>query len=249
MAAGRGSSRDEVSLRVERQLLRSGASLVCAVDEVGRGSLSGPVSVGMVLVDSSVRRSLPGVRDSKLLTPAAREELVPRIHRWCIGHSVGHASAREIDEYGIIAALRLAGHRALADLAAAPDVVLLDGSHDWLSQPRQPSLFDGSDDVGEGGTRSCAPDDRPVDVPRVVTMVKADLQCASVAAASVLAKTTRDAIMVRMSADHPGYGWDVNKGYAAPGHLHALHVLGPSPEHRISWRLPGVPESGGVTRA
>ncbi len=227
MATGPGPVRGEVSLRVERQLLRSGASLVCAVDEVGRGALSGPVSVGMVLVDSSVRRSLPGVRDSKLLTPSARLELVPRIHRWCVGHAVGHASAQEIDEHGIIVALRLAGHRALAEMSAEPDIVLLDGSHDWLSHPGQASLFD------EPATGA-----RPV--PPVVTMVKADLRCASVAAASVLAKTVRDAIMVRLSADHPGYAWDVNKGYAAPSHLQALRLLGPSPEHRVSWRLPAV---------
>ena len=227
MAGGPSPARGEVTLRTERQLLRSGASLVCAVDEVGRGALSGPVSVGMVLVDASVRRSLQGVRDSKLLTPSARLELVPRIYRWCVGHAVGHASAQEIDELGIIGALRLAGHRALAELAAAPDVVLLDGSHDWLSSPAQSSLFD-----------EPAPDSPPV--PPVVTMVKADLRCASVAAASVLAKTMRDAIMVRLAAEHPGYDWDANKGYAAPSHVQALRLLGPSPEHRVSWRLPGI---------
>jgi ribonuclease HII len=219
--------RDEASLRVERRLLRAGSTLVCGVDEVGRGALSGPVSVGMVLVDASVRRSLPGVRDSKLLTPAARRELVPRIHRWCLGHAVGHASAQEIDEHGIIGALRLAGHRALAELPARPDLVLLDGSHDWFSHPGQGSLFDDPSDSGPP-------------LPPVVTMVKADVHCASVAAASVLAKTTRDDIMVRLSAAHPGYEWDVNKGYAAPVHLDALRTLGPSPEHRVSWHLPGV---------
>jgi ribonuclease HII len=211
-----------VSLRVERQLLREGATLVCGVDEVGRGALCGPVSVGMVLVDISVRRSLPGVRDSKLLTPAARIELVPRIRRWAVGYAVGHASAAEIDEVGIIAALRRAGLRALSSLPARPDAVLLDGSHDWLTSPPQASLLD----------------DLPDDVPSVTTKVKADLTCASVAAASVLAKTERDAIMAAMADRHPLYGWSENKGYASPGHVAALQAHGPCEEHRRSWNLP-----------
>jgi ribonuclease HII len=214
-----------VSLRTERQLLRSGAAVVCGVDEVGRGSLSGPVTVGMVLVDATVRRSLVGVRDSKLLTPQARVELVPRIRRWCIGYAVGHASAAEIDEVGIIAALRRAGLRALAALPVHPDAILLDGSHDWLSIPEQASLLDDPSPAG--------------DVPPVTTKVKADLTCASVAAASVLAKTERDDIMRTLAGSHPAYGWEENKGYASPDHLDALRMHGPCLEHRRSWRLPG----------
>jgi ribonuclease HII len=213
------------SLRTEKKLLRDGHTLLGACDEVGRGALGGPVTVGMVLVDATVQRPLTGVRDSKLLTPAARLALVPRIRRWVVGHAVGHASAEEIDEYGIIAALRMAGNRALAALPAHPDVVLLDGNHDWLSRPRQPSLFDGTPLAD-------------VEPPRVRTMIKADLQCSSVAAASVLAKTERDAIMVRLAASHPGYGWDENKGYATAAHFEALRRLGPCVHHRQSWRLP-----------
>jgi ribonuclease HII len=217
------------SLVVERQLLRAGAGLVCGVDEVGRGSLGGPVTVGMVLVDASVRRSLAGVRDSKLLTPQARLALVPRIQRWCVGYAVGHASAAEIDEVGIIGALRRAGLRALAALPSTPDVVLLDGSHDWLTPPAQASLLDSPDQDGEvpGGP-----------VPPVTTRVKADLSCASVAAASVLAKTERDAIMRSLADHHPEYGWAENKGYASPDHLEALRQHGPCAQHRRSWRLP-----------
>jgi ribonuclease HII len=212
-------------LRVEKSLLRAGHTLVGACDEVGRGALGGPVTVGIVLVDASVQRPLPGVRDSKLLTPHARVALVPRIRRWVIGHAVAHATAEEIDEYGIIAALRMAGTRALAALPAQPDVVLLDGNHDWLSRPRQPTLFDGTA-LAE------------VPPPVVRTMIKADLQCSSVAAASVLAKTTRDALMVELAASHPGYGWEVNKGYSTAAHVEALRRLGPSVHHRQSWRLP-----------
>jgi len=220
---------------VEKGLLRDGHTLVGACDEVGRGALGGPVTVGIVLVDASVQRPLSGVRDSKLLTPQARVALVPRIRRWVVGHAVGHASAEEIDEHGIIAALRMAGTRALAALPAHPDVVLLDGNHDWLSRPRQPSLFD------DTPLAELAP-------PVVRTMIKADLRCSSVAAASVLAKTERDAIMVRLAASHPGYGWDVNKGYSTAAHAEALRRLGPCVHHRQSWRLPELvgPECDGL---
>ena len=212
-----------VTLRVERELLAGGATLVCGVDEVGRGALGGPVSVGMVVVDTTVRRALPGVRDSKLLTPRARTELVPRIRRWSVAYAVGHASAAEIDEVGIIAALRRAGLRALASLPVSPDAVLLDGKHDWLTPPRQDSLFD---------------EPTGVNVPPVTMRIKADLTCASVAAASVLAKVERDAIMVGLGDRHPRYGWAGNKGYASPDHLAALQDHGPCEEHRRSWRLP-----------
>jgi ribonuclease HII len=211
-----------VSLRVERQMMRSGATFVCGVDEVGRGALSGPVSVGMVVVDLDAR-ALPGVRDSKLLTPAARVDLVPRIRRWAVACAVGHASADEIDEIGIIGALRRAGMRALDQLPFRPDAVLLDGKHDWLTPPAQSSLLD------------LEPGPPP---PPVTMRIKADLTCASVAAASVLAKVERDAIMVDLARDHPQYGWHGNKGYAAPDHMEALERLGPCAQHRRSWNLP-----------
>lgn len=211
------------TLRLERQLLRDGAALVCGMDEVGRGALCGPVSVGVVVVDASVSRGLPGVQDSKLLTPSAREALVPRIRAWAVAWGVGHASPREIDEVGIIGALRRAGQRALAALPVHPDVVILDGRHDWLTPPSQGSLLD-------------APDDTVV--PPVTMRIKADLTCTSVAAASVLAKTERDAIMRDLAQRHPHYGWNENKGYASPDHLAALARLGPCAEHRLSWRLP-----------
>ncbi len=212
-----------VTLRTEKSMLRSGTRLLCSVDEVGRGALSGPVTVGMVLIDGSVRRPLPGVRDSKLLTPDARVALVPRIRRWVVAYSVGHASAAEIDDIGIIAALRRAGRRALAALPERPDAILLDGSHDWLSSPAQADLFDSE----------CAEQIAPV-----TTRIKADLTCASVAAASVLAKTERDDLMVGLSREHPDYGWHENKGYATPEHMDAIRRFGSCAQHRRSWRLP-----------
>jgi ribonuclease HII len=188
------------------------------------------VTVGVVLVDLATPSAPTGVRDSKLLTPAARERLVPRLMRWAPAWSVAHASAAEIDAVGILRALRLAGERAFAALPHRPDHVLLDGSYDWVSRPA-PALFD-----DDGGVSD--PDQWLVPPP-VTMRIKADLSCSSVAAASVLAKTTRDALMVGMSARFPAYGWDVNKGYASPEHLDALRAVGPCDEHRRSWAIPG----------
>src|SRR5690348_6296687 len=98
-------------------MLRGGLATLACSDEVGRGALSGPVTVGMVLVTEATRTAPQGVRDSKLLTAEARRRLVPRIQRWAPSYAVGHAGPDEIDEFGIIAALRLAGHRAMAQLS------------------------------------------------------------------------------------------------------------------------------------
>ncbi len=219
------------TLREERRLLREGHHCLAGMDEVGRGALAGPVSVGVVLVDARTRTAPAGVRDSKLLTPAARQALVSPLRRWALAWAVGHAEPDEIDRVGIIAALRLAGQRALAQLPQRPPCVLLDGSHDWLTPPVEPpALFDLETAIGPPETGNGA--------PRVRTLVKADLRCAAVAAASVLAKVERDAIMVARAADHPGYGWELNKGYSAPEHMDALRRLGPCRQHRVSWRLP-----------
>jgi len=212
------------TLREERRLLRSGHALVAGMDEVGRGALAGPVSVGTVVVDLGTPAVPAGVRDSKLLTAAARQALVPALRGWARAHAVGHAEPEEIDSLGIVGALRLAGHRALDALPDRPDCVLLDGSHDWLSHPGA-TLFDGPDPDRVG--------------PSVVTMIKADRRCAAVAAASVLAKVERDGVLGRRALEFPGYGWERNKGYGAAEHVRALRSRGPCPQHRRSWRLPG----------
>ncbi|MFZ0325130.1 MAG: ribonuclease HII [Actinomycetes bacterium] len=204
-----------------------GLALVAGMDEVGRGALAGPVSVGVVVVAGSVGRTPSGLRDSKLLSAVQRRRLVPRVKRWSLAHAVGHAGPDEIDAVGIIAALRLAGLRALSSLPVPPDVVLLDGNHDWLTGAQQVSLFD-DPTSGEG-----------VVPPPVVTRVKADLTCSAVAAASVLAKTERDDHMVVLAREYPQFAWDENKGYSAPAHLDALERHGPTNQHRRSWRLPG----------
>ena len=212
------------NLSRERQLFRGGAGVVAGMDEVGRGAIAGPVSVGVVAVASDVCAVPKGVRDSKLLRPEVREVLAPRIRRWAPWHAVGHASAEEIDAVGIIAALRLAGMRALARLPVLPDVLLLDGSHDWLTPPAL-DLFAAEESA------HCPP---------VIMMIKGDLRCSTIAAASVLAKIERDVILRELAAVHPDYGWSGNKGYATPDHIAALRSFGTCDLHRRSWELPGL---------
>nr|WP_040158893.1 ribonuclease HII [Mobilicoccus massiliensis] len=224
-------------MRAERELSREGFALVAGMDEVGRGALAGPVSVGVVVVTAETRSAPAGVKDSKLVAPPLRETLAPRVRRWAHAHGVGHAGPDEIDTYGILAALRLAGMRALAACGVVPDIVLLDGKHDWLSlrarsqESPQEALFEV--DVRPTPTW---PD---VVVPRVRTRIKADMTCSSVASASIIAKVERDAHMVTLSDSHPHYGWAINKGYAAPEHRAALLEHGPCDQHRRSWRLLG----------
>ena len=229
-----GTTSHRPSLRVERALQRQGHRLLAGMDEVGRGALAGPVSVGVVVIDDVCRSAPVGVKDSKLLSHQMRERIVPKIQRWATAYAVGHASPGEIDRYGIMVALRFAGTRALAALPVIPDLVILDGNYDWLTDPER---------VGLLGLLAHGDDLVPC-VP-VKTMVKADLFCSSVAAASVLAKVERDAMMVALAAEVPGYAWELNKGYSAPEHFAALQSRGPSVHHRRSWHLPGVtPETG-----
>ena len=215
------------TLDYERRFRSSGARLVAGIDEVGRGALAGPVSVGIAVVDLSDQKLLADVRDSKLLKVADRERLVPLVRSWSVASAVGHASAGEIDSLGIIGALRLAGTRAWLSVLAAgvtPDVVLLDGSHNWLSPASQPSLFDDG------------PAEPSCDAP-VHTLVKADMQCLSVAAASIIAKVERDNMMCQLHSEYPSFGWDENKGYGTAAHKDALRAAGPTPYHRVSWQL------------
>ncbi|MFJ7749094.1 ribonuclease HII [Arthrobacter sp. NPDC097144] len=228
-----GAGSKAPTLRHERSFAAVGHRVLAGCDEVGRGALAGPVSVGLVAVDLATVRSLKGVRDSKLLSEKDREMLVPQIKKWARSWGVGHASAAEIDLHGIMGALRLAGTRAWDQIRAdlTPDVVLLDGNYNWLSPARQASLFDlpGNDD---GGCQ--AP---------VHTKIKADMTCLSVAAASVLAKVERDTMMVDYAMTHPQYGWEVNKGYATVSHRLAIDEHGPTPLHRMSWQLGSRPEA------
>jgi ribonuclease HII len=196
----------------ELELLAS-YPVVGFVDEVGRGCAAGPVTCGVVVLTDPTPPPA-GLRDSKLLSPARRRSLLPSITDWAAAAAVGHVSAAEIDEIGLTAALRLAATRALSLIEVQPAAVLLDGSHDWLTGP------------GAGF--------------EVFTMVKADLRCAAVAAASILAKVERDDLMVAADATCPGYGFGEHKGYLTAAHLEALQRLGPSELHRRSWNVRGV---------
>jgi ribonuclease HII len=215
-------TRVEPDLQVETGFAAQGVRLLAACDEVGRGAVAGPVSVGLVVLDLRAATLLPGVADSKLLRAAQREELAPQVRAWALASAVGHAHAQEVEEFGIVTALRLAGMRALEQVGTGCDAVLLDGSHDWLTPPAQDSLFG-------------APRYPDVRVPQVTTRVKADRDCTSVAAASVIAKVERDSMMRELDTRYPGYDLAGNAGYGTPAHLAACRRLGASPEHRASW--------------
>jgi ribonuclease HII len=215
---------------LEADLLVAWGAPLVALDEVGRGAVAGPVSVGAVLLGAAeLAAPVPAVRDSKLLSATARTRLAPQIRSWVAAAAVGHAAAAEIDQVGILAALQLAALRALAQLPSPPAVILLDGNLDWLSPPPTAGV---QSLLGHTGGEVSAP---------VVCRVKADRDCASVAAASVLAKLERDAVLTDLAAASPGYGFEAHKGYLTRAHVEAIARLGPSVEHRRSWRLPPGP--------
>ena len=203
------------TLEYEAGLHARGHRYVIGCDEVGRGAIAGPVAVGLAVVDAGVGAHPSGLRDSKMLAEKRREELAPLAAGWALFTAVGLASPDEVDRIGIIAALALAGKRALTHLhqqgvAVRESIILLDGSHDWLT----PSLAS------------------PL---AVQTRVKADQDCSSVAAASVVAKVHRDRLMIEADAATPGYGWSGNKGYGSAAHYEAIGRLGPSAQHRQTW--------------
>lgn len=214
---------------LERELAFQGLRYVGGMDEVGRGALAGPASVGLVVFDAAALDSADpsawlGVRDSKALSAKRREALAPTIQSWAAACTVGHAQPFEIDRLGISAALRLAGLRALAQAASSGipvEGLILDGSYNWLSA--EPVLGQEPDPWG---------------VPAVVrTLVKADAHCVSVAAASIAAKVERDRMMGEYAAEYPAYGWESNKGYGSAVHRAAIQEHGVTPLHRVSWNL------------
>lgn len=215
-------------LTAERALLADGATIVIGCDEVGRGAIAGPVGVGVAVLDPERRRIPAGLRDSKLLPEPDRVALAPRVRGWAAASAVGLASNEEIDTRGISVSLGLAGARAVGSLLAlgvglGGAVVLLDGNWDWLT----PGLLAAG---------------LPV-LPQVVTRIKADRTCATVSAASVVAKVHRDDLMIARHDAHPVYGWRSNKGYASRYHYTAISAHGPCDWHRRTW-LHAVPPLG-----
>ena len=190
-------------LGVERSYWAKGASFVAGLDEVGRGSWAGPLTVAAAVVPQN--RRVNGIRDSKLLNEQRREALFDRIADWCTAWAVGHASPEECDRLGMSEAQRLAAHRALEELGLEPDRILLDGTWDFV------------------GSR------------KVKTIVRGDATSLTIAAASILAKVTRDRLMRSVAPHYPAYDFDHNKGYPGPKHRAALAAFGPTPIHRTSW--------------
>jgi len=200
-------------LAVERELWAGGADLIAGVDEVGRGSWAGPLTVAAAIVPHD--RRVYKIRDSKMLNEREREDLFERVATWCTAWGIGHASPEECDRLGMSAAQRLAARRALDGLGVDPDRVLVDGSWDF---------------VGSGNTK---------------TIVRGDATSLTIAAASILAKVTRDRMMRVMSPSFHGFDFDRNKGYPCPRHRAALSAFGPTPIHRTSWAfMDDLPWSG-----
>ena len=202
----------------ETRLFNAGATTIAGVDEVGRGAWAGPVSVGVAVLTVASLEKLPrGVRDSKLLSCSRREELFDPLGDAVLAFAVGHASPQECDVLGMTRAQRLATDRAFSELSCPIDAVILDGR-----------------------TNFSARQDATV-------IVGADRLCISVAAASVLAKVTRDRIMIAMAAEFPPYAFERNKGYPSPEHRAALEQFGLTAVHRMSWSF--APTYGGPGQA
>jgi ribonuclease HII len=193
------------------------------MDEVGRGAIAGPVAVGVALLDSldeRVSANWPSnLKDSKLLSEKARNEILTPVQDWVSGYAVGMASANEIDTKGIVHALALSASRALDELLADAElrksiakdgaIIILDGSHNWL-----------------GAKASGIP---------VIVRTKADRDCVSVAAASVISKVERDNLMIELAKRYAEFGFEGHKGYASEAHIHAIRTIGPTDVHRHTW--------------
>lgn len=188
----------------EHAAMEEGFSLICGVDEAGRGPLAGPVCAAAVILPPDLE--LEGLNDSKKLSEKRREALYPLICEQALAYGIAFASEQEIDELNILQATFLAMRRAVGQLGQKPDLALVDGN-------REPDF---------GG------------IP-VRTIIKGDSRSANIAAASILAKVTRDRFMLEQDAVYPQYGFAVHKGYGTQKHYAALREFGPCPIHRRSF--------------
>ncbi len=189
---------------LETALHARGLLRVAGIDEVGRGPLAGPVVAAAVVLsaESAARPWMARVNDSKLVTPKRREELAALLREEAVGVGIGEVSAQDIDRLGIVRATHTAMMLALKQLSEQPDFILIDGRERL-----------------------------PITIPQQ-SIIKGDRQVLSIAAASIVAKVYRDALMEELSAQFPGWGFGQHKGYGSPQHLDALRRLGPSPIHR-----------------
>jgi ribonuclease HII len=190
------------TLKFEKLAWSSGAKLVAGVDEVGRGSLFGPVVAAACILEPSYR--IRGLRDSKLLPEVDRNTLYERIREHCVAYAVAAVDVARIDQINIYHASRLAMNLAVSRLPIRPDHLLVDAMTIEFDCPQ-------------------------------TKIIHGDALSASIAAASILAKVERDAMIRAWDPVYPAYGLASNKGYSAPKHLKALHEIGPSPLHRQSF--------------
>lgn len=200
---------DVPGLHLEQALWQRGFQFIGGIDEAGRGAWAGPIMAGAVILprDAHIQLSLAGVRDSKQMTPIQREHWASQIKSFALAWAIGEVSAAEIDEIGILPANRLAMQRAIRNLNPAPDYYLFDFIH-WKDCPY--------------------PGER---------LVRGETQSLSIAAASVVAKTGRDAIMRELDEQFPGYGFGRHKGYGTAIHQAAIQNLGLCGIHRKSFRI------------
>jgi ribonuclease HII len=208
MAGSAGQDADDVpTLAREGEHWACGALCVAGVDEVGRGAWAGPVVAAAVVLpaDPAIAEDLRGVRDSKAVPPPERAHLAALIRDCALATTVGMAPAALVDGAGVLSATAHAMNEALVSLERAPDHVLVDGLH----------------------VRGLVCPQTPI--------VRGDACCLSIAAASIVAKVTRDRWMAELDTIYPGYGFAGHKGYGTPAHRAALCQLGPCPVHRLSY--------------
>lgn len=275
------------SLKYERNLLKNGYDWVVGLDEVGRGSLAGPVMVGAAIIgfkqvarnaceDLSSKTSVDcledaedikdaedtediediediednipaGLADSKLLTERKREALYDPLKKWCSSYAVGSCTNHDIDDWGIEYALGIAALRAISSAQENLITTFSKNNSDIKSSSKNikniknikmAAILDGPYDYISKVSNTFDAPILPISID-VHTLVKADRQCASVAAAAVIAKVTRDHMMVDYASleKYAFYDWDHNKGYGSKAHRQAIAKYGPSDLHRISWHL------------
>ena len=188
---------------IENSFYSEKISVICGVDEAGRGPLAGPVCAAAVILPKDLE--LPGLTDSKKLTDRKRRELFPLIQEHAVAYGIGFATEQEIDEINILQATFLAMQPALDQLAVMPDLALIDGNRE-----------------------------KNFGIP-VKTVIKGDTLSADIAAASILAKVSRDNLMVELAETYPQYGFEIHKGYGTKAHYAALREFGPSPIHRMTF--------------
>lgn len=188
---------------LEQEIAAEGYSLLCGVDEAGRGPLAGPVYAAAVMLPRGLE--LKGLNDSKKLSEKRREELYDEIISSAVSYGIAFATVEEIEERNILGATFLAMNRALAQLKPQPELALIDGNRNsGISLPSR-------------------------------CIVKGDGRCADIAAASILAKVSRDRVMLRLAREYPEYHFEQHKGYGTKLHYEALRQYGPSPVHRPSF--------------